>query len=80
MPRSKTVWSDSTPVSVQLGDAAHQGTYRTGDGMIEVSYGFLSKKAHLGGSRSAPAGLAKLILWELVAEEAVLSRRTAPVR
>ncbi len=74
MKRRKPIWSDSTPVSVQIADLTHQGAYRTGDGMIEVSFGFLSKKAHLGGSARAPGGLAKLILSELVAEQAAISK------
>lgn len=66
MRRNKIVWSEPTPISVQIGKSTYQGSYQTGGGMIEVSYGFHSKSTQLGGSARAPGGLAKLILSELV--------------
>lgn len=59
---------EPTPISVQSNGVAHRGSYRTGSGMIEVSYRDHAKTTQLGGSKHAPEGLAKLILCELISE------------
>lgn len=69
MPRrQEEEWSPLTPVSIERPAARHDGHYQTNRTMIRVSYRGISKTAQLHGAAVAPAGLAQLILSELVRE------------
>lgn len=54
--------SAPVPIEIQL---THKGTYTIDAGMITVTYNGKSKTTQLGGSSSAPEGLAKIMLREL---------------
>jgi hypothetical protein len=56
------------PIFIEVGGTRYDGHYQTDRGMIRVSYKWNSKTAQLHASAVAPAGLAKLILSELVRE------------
>jgi hypothetical protein len=69
MARHKTEWTTpSEAISIDQDGVAHHGFFQVERGMIRVSYGGHSKTTQLGGSAGSSAGLARVILSELVRE------------
>ena len=69
MASRKPDWtSPPEEISITVGGVAHRGTFQTEHGRIRVSYRGSIRAAQLGGSKAAPATLARLILHELVRE------------
>jgi hypothetical protein len=69
MPRRRDEWtSPQIPVSVEIGGVTHHGHYQVEKGMIRVEYKLANKVTQFGGSASAAATLARVILRELVRE------------
>ena len=56
-------------VEIEIDGKTYTGRYEIQGKMIEVSYGWRTKKTQLGGSAGNPTGLARIMIGELVREE-----------
>ena len=69
VPRRRDEWTaPQIPISVEINGVTHHGHYEVEKGMLRVEYKLANKVTQLGGSVSAPATLARVILRELVRE------------
>ena len=55
-------------ISIEMGGTIHAATWRVDRGMITVSSSAGIKRTQVGGFAKKPAGLARILLRELVTE------------
>ena len=55
-------------VDVEIDGKTYTGSYEIQGTIIEVSYGWKTKKTQLGGSAGHPEALARIMIGELVRE------------
>jgi hypothetical protein len=72
--RKPDLASPSEEISIERGGITYKGTFQTERGMIRVSYRGHTKVTQLGGSAGTPAGLARLMLSELVRDSGDVGR------
>ena len=71
MARRKTPSWEPRTVQIKLEGKTYTGSYTVDRESITVSYGDISESTHLGGFKSRPAGLARLLLEKMVKGEGV---------